>query len=148
MIRKLLFFIIFFISLNKTRAQEKITVYCKINFYKESLSKPPDKLNIVFDRIIRFAEFADKTKIQKLKLLEESITTGDIVKYMSSLGWHLQDSNYTRNMGYTFYFQKTLNKSTIDFIPKSEFKHVALLRHYLIFSILYKEFLPGINHFS
>lgn len=125
MIRKLIFFIIFFISLDEVNGQEKIMVYCKINFYKESISKPPDRLNIVFDRIVRFAEFADKTKIQKLKLLEETITTGDILKYRSSLDWQLKDSNYTRNMGYTFYFQKSLNKSTIDFIPKVQFKNVC-----------------------
>lgn len=114
-------------SFNSIFAQEKIEVYCKINFYKASSFDNPNRLNIVFDSKVRFAQFDDKTKIQKLKSFEESITTKDIVSYMNSLDWHLVDSKNTRNIGYTFYFHKFLNKSTIDFIPSVEFKPVLKL---------------------
>lgn len=81
----------------------------------------PNRLNIVSDTKVRFAEFDDKTKIQKLKSFEETITTEDILNYMRYLGWDLIDSKNTRKSGYTFYFHKFLDKSTIDFIPAVQF---------------------------
>ena len=111
--------------LNILNAQEKIVIHCKINFYKEHLSDTLNKLNIVFERAVRFAEFDDKIKIQKLKSFESSIAAENILKYMKSLGWRLIDFTNTKNLGYTFYFQKALQKSTIDFIPKVQLKPLS-----------------------
>jgi len=125
MVRKILILIIFFMPLNILNAQEKIVIHCKINFYKEHLSDTLNKLNIVFERAVRFAEFDDKIKIQKLKSFESSIAAENILKYMKSLGWRLIDSTNTKNLGYTFYFQKALQKSIIDFIPKVQLKPLS-----------------------
>ncbi len=123
MIRQLFICIIFSCAINtinahKENRQEKILVHCKINFYKEHSFDTLNRLNIVFEPAVRFAEFEDKTNIQKLKSFEETITSEKLLKYMRFLGWQLAHSAETKDLGYTFYFQKTLNKSTIDFIPK------------------------------
>jgi hypothetical protein len=89
-------------------AQEKIVVHCKINFYKEQLSDTLNRVNIVFESAVRFADFDDKTKIQKLNFFESSITAKKIISYMSSLSWRLIDSANNKDLGLTFYFQKTL----------------------------------------
>lgn len=115
---------LFFVKLNSIFSQEKIPIHCKINFYKEHSLKPANKLNIVFELLVRFAEFDDKTKIENLKVLEGSVTTKDIVNYMSLLGWQLLDSTNSKDLGYTFYFQKVLDKSAIDFTPRVQLKPV------------------------
>lgn len=113
------------VNAQEKNLQKKITVHCKINFYKEQLFDMLNKLNIVFEPVVRFAEFDDKTKIQKLKYFEALITTEKLLKHMRFLGWHLADSTETKNLGYTFYFQKILNKSSIDFIPKLQLKPLS-----------------------
>lgn len=125
MIRSLFILILFSAQLNGLKAQEKITVHCKINFYKESASDTANRLNIVFEPLVRFAKFEDKAKIEKLKYYEASITAGQILKYMKFLGWHLLHSAHTKDLGDTFYFQKVLNKSSIDFIPKVQLKPLS-----------------------
>ena len=130
MVRKLFILIIFSCALNiinaqKKNPQEKILIHCKINFYKEHSFDTLNRLNIVFEPAVRFAEFDDKTKIQKLKSFEESITTEKLLKYMRFLGWRLADSTNTKDLGCTFYFQKALNTSSIDFIPKVQLKPLS-----------------------
>lgn len=112
-------------AFNVVNAQEKLIVHCKINFYREKSSDTLNRLNIVFEPVVRFAEFDDKTKIQKLKYFEASITTEKLLKYMRFLGWRLADSTNTKNLGYTFYFQKALDKSTIDFNSKVQLKPLS-----------------------
>lgn len=102
----------FFSPLNFIKAQEKIVIHCKINLYKKHLSDTLNRLNIVFESAVRFADFDNKTSIQKLKSFEGSIASEDILKYMRLSGWRLIDPTNTKNIGFTFHFQKALNKST------------------------------------
>lgn len=130
MVRQLFILIIFCCAVNIVNAQqkntqEKIVVHCKINFYKEHSFDSLNRLNIVFEPLVRFAEFDDKKNIQKLKPFEASMTIEKLLKYMRFLGWRLADSAKTKDLGYTFYFQKALNKSSIDFIPKLQLKPLS-----------------------